>query len=194
MVEQLKKYTQNIYIVDNCSTYPPLIDYLNTINVNVIRQDRNYGHTVIYRDDIRKIGMSKYIITDPDLLINPNLPDNFIEILCNLSEKYRANKVGFALDISTDIRKDVLYGGKTIQSWESQFWSKKILDDTFNLYDAPIDTTFCLINHNYPSTNIRIAGDFTAVHRPWLTYWKSELPIDELEFYKKTTKCSSWIN
>jgi len=193
MVDQLKKYTKNIYIVDNCSTYPPLIEYLKNIDVNVIRKNANYGHRVIYGEDIKKIGGSRYIITDPDLLLNHNLPDNFIEILCELSDKYKANKVGFALDITNNIRDDVFFQGHTIKNWEARFWSNKIPDEYFTLYHAMIDTTFCLINNNYSSVNIRVAGDFTAVHRPWLINWKSELANDELKHYQQTSICSSWI-
>jgi FkbM family methyltransferase len=50
------------------------------------------------------------------------------------------------------------------------FWINKIHDDNYELYNANIDTTFCLIdkdnssNHHY---DIRIAGNFTANHLPW---------------------------
>ena len=196
MVEQLKKYTTSIYIVDNCSTYPPLLEFLDSTDVKVIRMPQNYGHTVVYRNEIRKIGGDKYFITDPDLLLNPNLPQDFMETLNKISEKYQAYKVGFALDITKDIRDDVLlYGYYTIKQWESQMWRYPINDSEFpNLWKTGIDTTFCLVNHTYPKDiYIRVAGNFTAVHRPWLTYWKSEFQPGELEFYKTHTKYSSWI-
>jgi hypothetical protein len=193
MVEQLKCYTNNIYIVDNCSTYVPLINYLNSTDVKVIRKNNNYGHFVVYGDDIRLIGGSKYIITDPDLFLNKQLPKNFIDILCFLSDKYKAYKVGFALDITNNIRDDVFFGGYNIKTWESQFWSNKISDPQYELYNALIDTTFCLINYDYDQSNsIRVAGEFTAIHRPWVNNWKNELSEGELEQYQKTSICSSW--
>lgn len=42
----------------------------------------------------------KFILTDPDLEFNENLPSNFIDILVDISENYQCYKVGFALDIS----------------------------------------------------------------------------------------------
>lgn len=196
MVQQLKKYTTNIYIVDNCSTYPPLLEFLDSTDVKVIRMTENHGHTVVYRDEIRKIAGDKYFITDPDLLLNPNLPDDFMDTMYKISVKYGVHKVGFALDITKDIREDVLAQGRfKIKEWESQFWNKKI-NDPLEMYLAPIDTTFCLVNFNNKTdwnTQIRMAGDFTAIHRPWLTNWKSEFQPGELEYYKSHTKCSWWI-
>jgi hypothetical protein len=156
---------------------------------------QNYGHTVVYRDEIRKIGGDKYFITDPDLLLNPDLPQDFMDTLCKISDKYQAYKVGFALDITTDIREDVRYGSYTIKQWESQMWRHPISDSEFpDLWKTGIDTTFCLVNHTFPKeTYIRVAGNFTAVHRPWLTYWQTEFQPGELEYYKAHTKCSSWI-
>jgi hypothetical protein len=108
MVEQLRdpKFPRmKIYVIDNKSTYQPLIDYLKTIenDVTVLRQEKNYGHKVYERDEIIALGGDKYVVTDPDLLLNPNLPLNFLEIMANLSDEYKTNKMGFALDITNNI-------------------------------------------------------------------------------------------
>jgi hypothetical protein len=196
MVEQLKKYTTKIYIVDNCSTYPPLVEFLDSTDVEVIRMPENYGHKVVYREEIRKIGGDKYFITDPDLLLNPDMPLDFMETFCKISDKHRAHKVGVALDVTKDIRDDIkLWGRFTIKDWESQMWRNPIEDSEYpNLWKTGVDTTLCLVNFNYPvDDHLRIAGNFTAVHRPWLTYWKTELKPGELEYYKNNSICSSWI-
>jgi len=205
MVEQLQKYpSMNIYIIDNKSTYPPLVDYLKSIegSVKVLYQDKNYGHEVYERDDIIALGGDKYIVTDPDLLLNPKMPLNFLEILSELSDKYKTNKIGPALDITNEIdlsRRLDSNDGKTISEHESVFWKDRVDDSKYEMYRADIDTTFALINKKYyvkqkRDNSIRIGGDFTAVHRPWLKDYEKELLPDELDYYMKNGNISTTIN
>lgn len=204
MVEQLEPYTDNIYIIDNKSTYPPLIDYLKEIDgmkVKVLWMPENYGHKVYERDEIIALGGEKYIVTDPDLLFNPNLPKNFIDILSELSDKYKTNKIGFALDTKDDINLSKKYNGKTLPEHESMYWTQRVPDPEYELYSADIDTTFALINRNYyrrgwRDNSIRVAGDFTCKHRPWLNGWEAELEPGELDHYlnanNKSTTITLW--
>lgn len=197
MVEQLQKYDINtkIYIIDNKSTYKPLISYLKTIDgkngVKVLYQSKNYGHKVYERPEILEMAGDKYIITDPDLTLNPNMPKNFLEVMAELSEKYKTNKIGLALDLKNDIDLTKRLNsptGQTIVENEIQYWQNKQDDPTYELYNAPIDTTFVLINTKYPmpgsmNNSIRIAGNFTAVHRPWTLSNKNQVPVEEMEYY-----------
>ena len=208
MVEQLQKYTTNISIIDNCSSYPPLVSYLKFIEsrVRVIYKDQNYGHRVVYRPEIQELMGEKYIITDPDLQLNPNLPSNFIEILDELTEKYQICRIGLALDIfSDDINPNVMNkfvyfegGGSTnIRNVEQAYWNKKIPDDTYELYVARTDTTFSFINkkYNYVEYNgFRIAGNFTCKHKPFHIKWKNELLSGELEFYANNNTSTTSFN
>jgi len=111
----------------------------------------------------------KFILTDPDLEFNSNLPIHFIEELVALSNIYKSNKIGFALDISepNKMYTGIYHNNKDICAWEAQFWSNKIPNSEYELYIANIDTTFCLINKRNTGNNIRVAGRFTAKHLPW---------------------------
>lgn len=195
MVSQLEKYDINIIVIDNCSNFKPLIDYYNQeYKHELIRMSINYGHKVYRLPEIRKIVGDTYFLTDPDISFNSNIPNNWSEILLEISNELKAQKVGFALDInSSDIRNDITYKGHTIKSWESQFWKNKIIHPKYELYAAKIDTTFCLINHKHSSLNIRIAGNFTCKHRPWHTGWENELMEGELDAYRKNNKYTNWL-
>ena len=198
MIDQLLKYTSDIYVIDNCSTFPPMIKLLDETKVNVIRMPQNYGHMVYLRPEIQDLVKGDcYCITDPDLRLNQNLPSNFIEIFKNISDDYQMYKVGFALDRLNNIRTDVTFKGKSITDWEAFVWNCRVDHPKIEMYYAEIDTTFCLINKKYKDDNlcnhIRVAGDFLCIHRPWLVTWKDELPEDELSFYRTHSKCSSWV-
>jgi FkbM family methyltransferase len=175
-----KEYYKNIQILNNNSTCLDTIQFLKNVDVNVIDNSNNNGpwitdsiNTHIY-DSLP----DKLILTDPDLKLNTNIPDNFIEILSELSDKYKTSKIGFALDISDyeKFYKDKKYFmGKSIYWAEYLNWQNKINDNNYELYEHLIDTTFSLMNKKYIHNQyyIRIAGNFTAKHLPW--YKKNEL-------------------
>lgn len=174
-IKQLAKinedYSNNIIILNNCSDDIHTMKYLLNSNHMVIHNDANTGPWITQTNNINIYNMmpDKFIITDPDLEFNEKLPSNFIDILSSLSDDYKCNKIGFALDIS-DFENMYTYPycqDKNIHDWEKQFWNNKIDNKNYDLYNAAIDTTFCLINKNAQSGNIRIAGNFIAKHIPW---------------------------
>jgi hypothetical protein len=164
-------YYKNVIIINNSSTCQETIDYLNTLNNISIINNINNGPWVDHKRNVHIYEMmpDKYILTDPDLEFNIDLPNNFIDILSQLSDKYECNKIGFALDIS---EKDKMYNKDNYPyEWELQFWNNKIEDDDYILYESEIDTTFSLINKLYSNNyHIRVAGNFTAKHLPWYKY------------------------
>lgn len=171
-----KDYLQFVTILDNCSTCQATIHYLKTVECNVIHNTINEGPWIneTKNSHIYSTLPDKFIVTDPDLYFNTNLPTNFIDILSGLSDKYSCYKIGFALDISdsNEMYNDgyIKLGENTftIAQWESQWWNNQIIDEEYELYNAAIDTTFCLINKQHDTDlNIRVAGNFTAKHLPW---------------------------
>jgi hypothetical protein len=198
MVNQMLKYTHDIVVVDNKSSFPPLIEYLKEIedHLSVQYMDKNYGHSVYHNPILQKIVGPIYILTDPDIELPENIPSNFIENFYQISNQYHANRVGVALDIFSDnIRKEkILYNKQyTIVEWETQFWKNKLNNNDFELYHAPIDTTFCLINNNMNnSSHIRVAGKYMSKHLPWYVNWKSKLLENEYEFYLSSNISTNW--
>lgn len=88
--------------------------------------------------------------------------------------------MGFALDIySPEINNSLTIIPETKQvnliEWEQQFWQKEVgkTSDHNPIYEALIDTTFHLFTRKYfdPRNELkalRIAGDYTSTHAPWL--------------------------
>lgn len=198
-VNQIKKYKNPIILLDNNSQYQPLLSYYKEIKeelkdkITIRLLDKNYGHEVYIK--LKQELPDVYILTDPDLELNPNMPENFAEIFLELSNMHKANKVGAAVKIednNTFIVCNEYFHGKSIEEWESQFWKNKIDDSKYELYSADTDTTFCLVNNAYSNNNIRIAGNFTVKHLPWYKdYIKSTIPYEELEFWKQNNRSST---
>lgn len=189
-----KNIEKNIIIMDNKSTDIDTIKYLKS-RTNVIFNNENKGPWITSNnnENIYNLLPDRFIITDPDLQLNPNIPHNFIDILSELSNKYHCSKIGFALDISDYDKMFDTKGsyGITVYEWERQFWRNKINDTEYELYHAQIDTTFALINKKGRGYDIRIAGNFTAKHIPW---YKDNLLLNVYDNYKintNTTKIST---
>jgi hypothetical protein len=179
-----------IKIMNNSSTCEETIQYLENCDYTVI-QNVNNGPWVN-----RKINThiwnklpSKFILTDPDLQFHPDVPSNFIDILSELSDKYQAEKMGLALDIS---EPDTMIDKDTILFFENQYWKNLVENAPYEMYYAPIDTTFALINKNYEKTSIRVAGVFTVKHLPWYKENIIYTPEENYHYNKITAKYSSF--
>jgi len=185
----------NIFIIDNLSTYPPLLDYYKTCRYTVFRLDRNIGMTALWKSGIyKKFKDDFFVYTDSDIVPIEECPDDFLLFFLNTLKKYRlARKVGFSLKID-DLPDHYAMKNEVIQ-WEKQFAEHK--RDEF-LYWAPIDTTFALYRprskrrHAYFNIEMYRTGfPYMARHLPW--YIDSKNPDEENLYYinQKLVK-TSW--
>jgi len=204
MVSQIEKknYNQPIIILNNNSDCIYTQEYLKLSKHIVINLNENMGHLVWKMPEIYNNLPNQFIITDPDIEFNNALPNNYIEILVELSNKYNASVIGFALDIS-DKEKMLPYkfsdfgypGISTIWEAQQQYWTNKISDESYELYLSAIDTTFALHTKSYINNrkNIRIAGNFTAKHLPWYKYDDNISLLGKYLMYKNSSSSISSI-
>ena len=179
----------NIFIIDNASTYAPLLEYYKNCKYKVYRLEKNLGHKALWRSGIHKLFYKDpFVYTDSDVLPGDNCPDNFLEELLNILKRYRfASKAGLALKI--DNLPDHFDQKESVIEWEKRHWEFEIERD---LYRAPIDTTFALYrpyvraNSNWYTLNLRLAGEFTSRHLPW--YNNSSNLTQEERFYIESCK------
>ena len=202
MVEQLRARSfSNITVLDNASTYPPMLELLDELShhVQVRRLGENLGPKSVFTIPSLWDSMPQvFCLTDPDLALNPDMPTDFVARLYELSERYQRGKVGLALDISdpSSLRGDdfVIRGTSyKVWDWEAQFWEKELEPAVF---DAAIDTTFALYNKRFfdraePLAALRVAGAYTCEHLPWRRDFA--LPPDELGFYRSTNVHSYYL-
>ncbi len=195
----------NIYILDNNSSSPEIINYYKFLKkeykkVFVLYYNANMGPRYFHLSGLYQsvgLGDVPHLYTDPDIDFD-TLAEDFVSQFLDLTEKYQTPKVGCALEIPTEeeVRSDVIctpphLGGQSfgIIEWEKQYWKNAIEADA---YDAPIDTTLHLFNPKYFShanpknylTGIRVAKKgFIIKHRPW--YKEDAVSEKEINFYRR---------
>jgi hypothetical protein len=205
LINQLKSYPNPIILLDNKSTYTPLLDYYKEIKaelkdkIEIRFLDTNYGSNVYL--ELKNTLPKVFILSDPDIELNKNMPQNFAEILYTLSNKYKVYKVGAALNINDkDQFVRCAQKGNPLYEYQLRYWKDRIPNKDYELYKAAVDTTFCLINSKYKIKNInpvepaiRIAGDFTVKHLPWYKNFLNDIPEDELYMYLNNNKSSTFV-
>lgn len=206
-IDHVAKYFNTVIIIDNNSKYPILLEYYDTLEkqdsnkYKIHRLPVNHGHTVYLKNIVELPPV--YVLSDPDLQLNPNIPDNFVSELYSLSNTYRAYKVGFALELDeAAFIKDMGVNTFLVNS-QQPYWSIEIckLNNKEPVYKAPIDTTFCLINNNYKTNrgwkrglHLRVAGCYTCKHLPWYeNYVQDNMPLEEYNYWKNGNVSSSII-
>lgn len=203
-IKQLEQQSvNNIIVVDNNSTYPPMKKCLSTIEkkYKVIRLDQNFGPHYILR--IKQFYQSLpelFCLSDPDLEFSASLPVDFINELKIISEDHKIGKVGLALEIPSSeevVHSKMFLDEKQVDivEYEQQFWTNNIGKNQTgdDLYRTTLDTTFALYNKTYFNPEdryqaIRVAGKFTTKHLGSLS--NSIVPESERNYYKSLARFS----
>lgn len=195
-----KRNFKNIIIVDNNSTYPPLLDFYEEKkeNFTLERMKSNLGHLVFFENKElqQKYNKGFYFLTDADIVPNENLPKDFATQMIGYLRKYfrAVTKVGFALDIENIPEEYPLK--EKVFAWEKNYWRNPVEK---NVYKAKIDTTFALYKPGYPKKKtdytfynaLRLSGDFTCKHGGW--YLNPNALSEEQKFYLQTSSSAgSW--
>jgi hypothetical protein len=193
-----KGYT-NIVIIDNQSTYQPLLDwysesgldvFFNTITPNSCKAFLNLVQ--LNHPKFKKIVSDWYVFNDSDIIVEEGVPDDFIEDLIKYAIKYNKPKVGMSIRID-DI--DLNYPlNEWVYGYESKYWTNGILDGDVWLYPHPIDTTFSVHSPgtmpDWSANTLRVGTPYIVRHAPFY-YNPDALPEDELYYLSHMNKASS---
>lgn len=185
----------NIHIIDNASTYPPLVAYLETSPHHVHRMPKNYGHLVLWDsgrfDDI--INRQNFVLSDCDILPDSDCPANVVEQLAAVLSRYaNFTKVGLSLRID-DLPDHYSLKAKVLE-WEAPFWQHPLEGGT--LYEAALDTTFAYYRPGIRPKDqrwwrsIRTAAPLTARHLPWYAN-TSQLSQEDIYYQTHLKEMSS---
>jgi hypothetical protein len=184
---------ENIFILDNASTFPPLLEYYQTCPCQIVRLDKNLGHLALWRSElIAGLISDFYVYTDPDLELVPECPTDFLNTMrAGLLRYPRLHKIGVSL-ATHDLPAHYARRDEVI-AWEAGLRGEKI-DDVF--YCANVDTTFALYRpfctggaHLFKPA-ARAEFPIMARHLPWYSD-TSALSIEE-QFYIDHAKTSTF--
>lgn len=161
---------RNIHILDNESSYPPLLEFYKKCKYPVYLLKKNLGYLAFWISGIYKMFFNQYFVyTDPDVVLCEECPADFMERFYKLLKRHPlACKAGFSLKID-DLPAHYPNREKVID-WESQFWEKEIEP---GVYRAPIDTTFALYRPFTKNTRdildkmMRTGFPYQVRHMPW---------------------------
>lgn len=182
---------KNIVILDNDSSYPPLLKYYESTTAKVIFLKKNVGYMALWQIDFFKtIKKHYYVYTDSDLIPTTNCPNDLVYRLYKVLHKHNIEKCGPALRI--DNLPDYYIHKQKVLDIENKYWKKRVEEDVF---EAPIDTTFALYKpfakgNAEQCTAFRVAGNLIFEHLPW--YENSAELNEEASFYKENVSSSSY--
>ena len=184
---------RKLIVLDNDSTYPPLIEYYAALErdsrIKVIRLGKNFGFKALWLSGVLeslKIA-TPYIYTDPDVLPIERCPKNFVKRLMKIhGDNHEVRKVGLGL-----VYDDITFFDKdAVQRTEAKLYAgTKVGDD---LHFAQVDTTFALysnVRHYSLRFSLRTTGNLRAYHLPWYFDYDN-LPEDERYYLEHADKSS----
>ena len=175
---------RNITLIDNASTYPPLVSFLDQGNYRTIRIKRNLGHTALWRvKELRSvIAKQWFVYSDPDVVPADTCPLNVVALLHRQLQEFPFYlKAGLGLRLH-DL-PDCYHLKQSVIDWEQHLIGKEIAPDVF---EADVDTTFALYRPGTPyitGPSIRFQGMYSAHHLPW--YSDSSQPDEEERYYRR---------
>jgi hypothetical protein len=181
-------------ILDNASTWEPLVEWLNDCPFEVIRLTENIGHHAPWTAKlVDRPNDGFYCVTDCDLDLE-GIPADLMEVLQVPLKSFR----GPVIKSGVALRIDDLPPWQTqVREWESRFWRQRA--DGFR-YWAPIDTTLAMYRSHTPvriATKVagvravRAGGDYTARHTPWYLD-PTNLDAENANYFATANDSNSW--
>ncbi len=174
-------------IVDNASTYPPLVEFFDrTQDIEILRLDHNLGHRAPWISEELSAMLppnAPFVATDCDVIPDRDCPADVVERLAEILIGFAdIDKVGLGLRID-DLPDHYALRDEVI-AWESQFWEREIAPGVF---DAAVDTTFALyrsitVPHG-TARALRTGAPYVARHLSW--YADTANPTDEQHYYRE---------
>lgn len=176
LVRWLEKTRQaEILLVDNNSSYPPLLEYLEKTKHKTYRLSDNLSKWAPWSHNLIAQHPSDYFaIIDPDMLPPKECPLDITGFLINALEDKRYAQyhcAGPSYEI-TDL-PDHYAGKQEVLRWEPQFWTKPLYGDykTADFFEAPIDSMWAVMRKggqiDVERPAIRANYPYVVKHETW---------------------------
>jgi hypothetical protein len=178
-------------LVDNGSTYPPLLDWYQTCPYRVLRLGHNGGCYAFFNAQLHLRQGGLFVVSDPDLDLSRLPADTGDRLRAALRANPGFPKAGLSLEVE-DLPDHYPFK-RNVREHEAGFWERPSPDGN---WVADVDTTFALYDpdrdfrrHFYKA--IRLARPYTARHLPWYLDPKN-LTDEERYFIDRCEGPSVW--
>lgn len=156
---------ERIVLLDNDSTYPPLLEYLEQTPHEVVRLGQNLGSRALWTGTRLWCTSDPYVYTDPDVLPVDGCPDDVVEHLGELLARYpHVPKAALGLHLNdVPLTMDALPWERSLVSPDRQLEP--------GVFDSLSDTTFALYRPgmHFRFQALRTAWPYQVRHVPWYT-------------------------
>jgi hypothetical protein len=182
---------RSIAVIDNNSTYKPLLQFYDSgamTGIQLIRSAENLGHEAIWKLGLhnRADGLP-FIYTDPDVVPDHQCPLDLVRKMCEVFVRYAPCKVGPAIRIddipATFDQRDHM------RFCESDYWLRRYPEG--DCWNAPIDTVFAVYACGWGRwpladqggvQHVRLDFPYVVRHIPW--YSQSDNLSAEERYYR----------
>jgi hypothetical protein len=172
---------ENITLLDNQSTYRPLLDYYRCTPHKVVRLEHNLGARALWLASLDVLN-GWYVYSDPDIVPIEQCPTSLLSVLRALLDEFPAvSKAGPGLYLDdVPATMDSLEWERALISEQRRLYSKATDAEA---YISKIDTTFALHRPHarFTYTAIRTGYPYQARHTSW--YTDGQPLTDEDTFY-----------
>ena len=190
MVRDLRKWEWigDIYIVDNGSTYEPLLEWYATKPCEVISLGVNVGHQAPWLCGlVQKLGEPYYAVTDPDLDLSKTSKQTIVRCVEWLQEFPFVGKVGLLLRWDDVPPRSSYY--THVNTYEAQRQKSSPIIKAAKV-DVAIDTTFAVYNRqDYFIGGVSLLE--SARHIPWYYSEKERKADKEFSQYLASASAAS---
>ncbi len=183
----------DIHIVDHGTTWEEALPFLNGSRYPVhFRGDQPPRSLWEWTGLAEIVGDRPYLVTDPDVILDPDCPDDWLSQLADHLTHGALVKAGLGLRLD-DLPPTPL--AAKAREWEQYFWAERAPEQAWR---APVDTTLAL----YPplsrqsgfalSPAVRLDAPYLLRHLPWY----GDLDPGETDYYRAHALpgTSHWIN
>ena len=181
-----KNSSINIIILDQGSTYEPLLDYYKGLNHTIVEFPHNEGPHSVWSAKARPYHNNEpFILCDSDCTYD-GIPNDWLDKMLYTLERTDYRKVGFSIEID-DLPPTNL--GVRAKNHETPYWNNL----TELGYVNEIDTTFAIYKKHsgFGYDGIRLPRPYTMRHELW--YLDVNNINDEWIYYLQNAKhFSTW--
>lgn len=163
---------ENITLLDNDSTWEPLLTYYEQTPHEVVRLEENLGSRALWRSG--RVPGTEFVYSDPDVLPTEECPLDVVEYLHDLLGRFSHPKAGLGLMLDDT------------PHFQSIGWERSLVSDSRMLepgvFDSLVDTCFALYRPHttHSLLALRTAAPYLCRHTPW---YRIADPTEEEQYY-----------